>query len=116
MDFNGLVFLPPHSFQFGRQPISQKTNPHMIAHAVGAAMKHRTHLQVGFQVAKRILHLQEILIMAHHPGAGDFLGGGVGAQQIEAIPDRLRLDQVVAAASTAAGLAGPPHTQSICAL
>src|SRR6266446_2179036 len=98
MDFNGLVLLPPLDIEFGAQPISQETNPHMIAHSVGSSVKHRAHSQIGFQVTKSIFDLQEVLVMVNHTGLGNLLSGGVGPQQIKAIADCLAEDQVAAAA------------------
>src|SRR2546430_11626206 len=49
-------------------------------------------------MAKSILHLQEILVVAQDPRAGNLLRSGVGSQQIEAVADLLGLDHLGPAA------------------
>src|SRR5437762_14072585 len=49
-------------------------------------------------MAKSILHLQEILVVAQDSGAGNLLRSSVGSQQIEAVADLLGLDHLGAAA------------------
>src|SRR5437870_8649819 len=49
-------------------------------------------------MAKSILHLQEILVVAQDPRAGNLLRSGVGSQQIEAVADLLGLDHLDPAA------------------
>src|SRR5437773_2770784 len=98
MDFNRLVLLAPLGLQFGAQPISQETNPNMIAYTIWSPVKHRAHSQVILQVTKGILYFQEALVVADHARTGDLLGGGIGCQQIKTVADRLGADQFAAAA------------------
>src|SRR2546430_14486911 len=49
-------------------------------------------------MAKSILHLQEILVVAQDSGAGNLLRSSVGSQQIEAVADLLGLDHLGPAA------------------
>src|SRR5213076_3616283 len=49
-------------------------------------------------MAKSILHLQEILVVAKDSGAGNLLRSSVGSQQIEAVADLLGLDHLGPAA------------------
>src|SRR2546428_12535526 len=45
-------------------------------------------------MAKSILHLQEILVVAQDSGAGNLLRSSVGSQQIEAVADLLGWDHL----------------------
>src|SRR5207249_5163447 len=49
-------------------------------------------------MAKSILHLQEILVVAQDSGAGNLLRSSVGSQQIEAVADLFGLDHLGPAA------------------
>ena len=62
----------PFLAQAGGDPVGQEADADMVADAVGARMKDRTHFQIAFELAKGLLNFKEVFIVVE-----DLLRGGL---------------------------------------
>ena len=93
MDLPCFPFGSPFIGELGAEPVSDETEPHMIADPVRTVVKDRADLHIALELAEGIFDRQQVLVIAQHLLFGASSRFQIGVQQIKAVQILLTLDE-----------------------